>query len=64
MLDISKSGLLLGMVDGYNGEAGRAAMEAENQADDVLESGSLAPSDDSGKEHVWARALRLTRCAV
>lgn len=63
VLEISKSGLLFGLVDGKDwGFAGHEGLgEAASQADESLESGNLARSDDSCMEDVWARALRLTR---
>ena len=49
VLDISRSGLLMGLVDGGDYRIG---------GDDLVENG-LAPTDDM--EDVWACGLRLTR---
>ena len=72
VLEISKLGVLFGLVGEEDywddridwGYAGHGDLdEAASQADS-LEGDDLALSDDSYMEDVWARALRLTRCAV
>ena len=72
VLEISKSGVLFGLVDGrdycedgvdWGNVDHEDSDEAASQADS-LESDDLPLTNDSCMEDVWARAVRLTRCAV